>query len=199
MFATDLTRADDPSVKARSVVKIYVISLLVVVVVLVALPAYSFPAETVLSFALLVLALAREIMLKRRASKRFVLAETGEEVSWNTTEDNDKVTGAVGSSNSSMAAQQQQGPPVINLETAVPSGSTSASSSFSEDNNGVLSGGGGVGGAGGEGLKVPISNHLHLSVSGGLKLVSFGINSGSGVGGVKKKGLFEVWDRNGKD
>lgn len=28
-------------------------------------------------------------MLKRRASKRFVLAETGEETAWNTTTDND--------------------------------------------------------------------------------------------------------------
>lgn len=28
-------------------------------------------------------------MLKRRASKRFVLAETGEESAWNTTTDND--------------------------------------------------------------------------------------------------------------
>lgn len=31
-------------------------------------------------------------MLKRRPSKRFVLAETGEETSWNTTTDNDSTT-----------------------------------------------------------------------------------------------------------
>lgn len=31
-------------------------------------------------------------MLKRRASKRFVLAETGEESAWNTTTDNDPTT-----------------------------------------------------------------------------------------------------------
>lgn len=30
-------------------------------------------------------------MLKRRPSKRFVLAETGEETAWNTTTDNDTV------------------------------------------------------------------------------------------------------------
>jgi hypothetical protein len=33
-------------------------------------------------------------MLKRRASKRFVLAETGEETAWNTTTDND-ATGVI--------------------------------------------------------------------------------------------------------
>lgn len=32
-------------------------------------------------------------MLKRRPSKRFVLAETGEEGAWNTTTDNDGITG----------------------------------------------------------------------------------------------------------
>jgi hypothetical protein len=31
-------------------------------------------------------------MLKRRPSKRFVLAETGEETAWNTTTDNDMTT-----------------------------------------------------------------------------------------------------------
>lgn len=31
-----------------------------------------------------------KIMLKRRPSKRFVLAESGEEVTWDTTTDNDK-------------------------------------------------------------------------------------------------------------
>lgn len=31
-------------------------------------------------------------MLKRRASKRFVLAETGEQVAWDTTADNDRAT-----------------------------------------------------------------------------------------------------------
>lgn len=32
-------------------------------------------------------------MLKRRASKRFVLAETGEPVAWDTTADNDRAQG----------------------------------------------------------------------------------------------------------
>lgn len=100
--------------------------------------------------------LVRAIMLKRRASKRFVLAESGEETAWNTTEDK-------------MAQQQQQQPipmPVINLETAVPSGSTSASSSFSEDNGGAALMAGAV-----DGLKVPMHTNLQLTVSGGLKLV----------------------------
>uniref|UniRef100_A0A182S694 Uncharacterized protein n=1 Tax=Anopheles maculatus TaxID=74869 RepID=A0A182S694_9DIPT len=108
-------------------------------------------------------------MLKRRASKRFVLAETGEESSWNTTADNDL-----------MMAAPQQAPPVINLETAVPSGSTSASSSFSEDNgvNMLLPQLGGASG-GSDGLKVPLANNLHLSVSGGLKP---SMSHGTGLG-----------------
>lgn len=109
-------------------------------------------------------------MLKRRPSKRFVLAETGEEPSWDITMDNEgggKVTSPVP-------------PPVINLETAVPSGSTSASSSICEDcppvgaGDGAGSAGNGSSGVGsasasaGE-LKVPALHNLKLTESGRLK------------------------------
>lgn len=119
-------------------------------------------------------------MLKRRPSKRFVLAETGEEPSWDITTDNDgggKVTSPVP-------------PPVINLETAVPSGSTSASSSICEDgppqvgdgdgseaggvggasgNSGSGGGSGAVGASGAGELKVPALHNLKLTESGRLK------------------------------
>lgn len=111
-------------------------------------------------------------MLKRRPSKRFVLAETGEEGSWDTTMDND-----VGGSGKAVTSSV----PVINLETAVPSGSTSASSSVSEDGPPIpaLGGDGSEAGpvrtdtavrSGGAGeLKVPALQNLKLTESGRLK------------------------------
>lgn len=114
-------------------------------------------------------------MLKRRPSKRFVLAETGEEPSWDITMDNEGGGGKVTS---------PVPPPVINLETAVPSGSTSASSSVCEDcppavegdgegrNVGSDSGSGGAvrSNATGAGeLKVPVLHNLKLTESGRLK------------------------------
>lgn len=117
-----------------------------------------------LLFSAYALALVSRSMLKRRPSKRFVLAETGEESTWDTTMDND--TGGKQASVTSPVP-----PPVINLETAVPSGSTSTSSSVSEDGppgsgNGATAGG--AGGPGGE-LKVPALDNLKLTESGRLK------------------------------
>lgn len=116
-----------------------------------------------LLFSAYALVLVSRSMLKRRPSKRFVLAETGEESTWDTTMDNDN-TGKQASMTSPVP------PPVINLETAVPSGSTSNSSSVSED--GPSSGSGtaasGTSGSGGE-LKVPALDNLKLTESGRLK------------------------------
>lgn len=58
-------------------------------------------------------------MLKRRPSKRFVLAETGEESAWNTTTDNDPA-----------APQPQPPPPQIEVGLIL---TTSASSSQLEE------------------------------------------------------------------
>lgn len=112
-------------------------------------------------------------MLKRRPSKRFVLAETGEEPSWDITMDNGEGGG------SKVTSPVPPLLPVINLETAVPSGSTSASSSVCEDcppevggsgNDSGASGSGSSGGNTGAGeLKVPALHNLKLTESGRLK------------------------------
>lgn len=117
-----------------------------------------------LLFSAYALALVARSMLKRRPSKRFVLAESGEEGTWDTTMDNENS----GKQQASMTSPVP--PPVINLETAVPSGSTSASSSVSEDGPSGAGGAtaGGVGCPGGE-LKVPALENLKLTESGRLK------------------------------
>lgn len=57
-------------------------------------------------------------MLKRRPSKRFVLAETGEESAWNTTTDNDP--------NAPVVPAPPPAPPLIEVEPGLtPSPSTS--------------------------------------------------------------------------
>lgn len=117
-----------------------------------------------LLFSAYVLVSVSRSMLKRRPSKRFVLAETGEESTWDTTMDNDN-SGKQASMTSPVP------PPVINLETAVPSGSTSTSSSVSEDGPSNSLGGGSAGAGSsivGE-LKVPALDNLKLTESGRLK------------------------------
>lgn len=116
-----------------------------------------------LLFSAYVLVSVSRSMLKRRPSKRFVLAETGEEGTWDTTMDNDN-SGKQASMTSPVP------PPVINLETAVPSGSTSTSSSVSEDgpSNSIGGSSGEAGSIVGE-LKVPALDNLKLTESGRLK------------------------------
>lgn len=119
-----------------------------------------------LLFSACVLLLVSRRMLKRRPSKRFVLAETGEESSWDTTMDND-ATGKI-----PVITTPPPTPPVINLETAVPSGSTSTSSSVSED--GPVVSANSVGTAPVRTfaeLKVPALNNVKLTESGRLKYV----------------------------
>lgn len=107
-----------------------------------------------LLFSVYVLVSVSRNMLKRRPSKRFVLAETGEETAWDTTMDNE-------SSGKSSSMTSPVPPPVINLETAVPSGSTSTNSSVSEDgpSSSIGSDSAGAGNVDGK-LKVPDLNNL---------------------------------------
>lgn len=75
------------------------------------------------SIGLVLVHLVRELlngMLKRRASKRFVLAESGEPVAWDTTTDNDKA-------NSNVGAMNENEPITISIASSLSSCSSTSS------------------------------------------------------------------------
>lgn len=74
-------------------------------------------------------------MLKRRASKRFVLAETGEVNAWDTTMDNDRAT--PGRRESLVDGVPPQPSVMVTPSTTM---TTSSSSSSSNDSQGTITG-----------------------------------------------------------
>lgn len=64
--------------------------------------------------------IARKIMLKRRASKRFVLAESGEPSTWDTTTDNVEVVMPIGIDIKIGGGSESEDPPIKVEDPAPP-------------------------------------------------------------------------------